>query len=417
MTPPPGITKWASLPGPAVVLDAVRTRARRGYRTESGTLSAVVLDDEQRTQVGRMLGIGWELSGKPVRLQDLAARLAEHGLTVRGLVEALGGTEIEPDRVRRERERDAAAAERDIVVEQLSATGVTPSEVRKWLAEGGLPKPGTGALTALSSQIANVVSRLRPGHGSIRLARLAADVLHDAHALDYDRPLGRGTARFLASIKGLDRPHRAGRAWRAAWASAGVLCDGVSSRVLALNLPIGGESAAARLCRATPGEPIWLTLRSLAGPWTARACEVFVCENPTVTEAAADALGARCPALVCTDGIASGAALDLIAGLVGSGCTIRARADFDRAGFTIAEQVLAVAPRAVPWRFDAPAYARARALSVDHRPAADLESAVAGLREIYDGELVPVHEERLLEHLIADLSTAAQDCRGGSASR
>lgn len=154
------------------------------------------------------------------------------------------------------------------------------------------------------------MTRLRTMNGGTRLAQLAADTLHDAHALDADRQLGRGVARLLAIVHGLQRPQRAGRAWRAAWAGAGVVCDGVSSRVLALNLPLTGDSPAARLCAAAPGEPVWLTLRSLAGTWTALAGEVFVCENPTVAEAAADRLGPNCSPLVCTDGIASGACQD-----------------------------------------------------------------------------------------------------------
>lgn len=144
------------------------------------------------------------------------------------------------------------------------------------------------------------------------------------------------------------------------------MCDGVSSRVLALNLPLTGESPSARLCAAAPGEPVWLTLRSLTGTWTACASNVFVWENPTIAEAAADALGPTCPPLVCTDGIASGAALDLLAGLAAAGCTIHARADFDLAGFTIADQVLSVASGALSWRFNARTYAEECGLSGHH---------------------------------------------------
>jgi hypothetical protein len=39
----------------------------------------------------------------------------------------------------------------------------------------------------------------------------------------------------------------------------------VSSQVLALNLPLPGDAAAVRLCRAAASEPVWLTLRSLTG--------------------------------------------------------------------------------------------------------------------------------------------------------
>ncbi|RKT83600.1 TIGR02679 family protein [Saccharopolyspora antimicrobica] len=403
---PPGIAEWAGLPGPAAVLAAVHTRARRGHRTETGTLTALSLTTEQRHQVALVLGTGWELSGRPVRLQDLAAKLSEHDLTVRSLVESLRGEAIEPDRVRHERARDVADAERARTVETLTAVGVDPSDVDQWLAAGGLPRPGTGALQGLAVQVAAVIAHLHQVDAGIRLAQLAADVLHDAHALDSDQPLGRATARLLAIAHGFPRPQRAGRAWRAAWASAGVVCDGVSSRVLVLNLPLTGDSPAARLCAAAPGEPIWLSLRTLTGTWSVPALDVFVCENPTVAEAAADALGARCPPLVCTDGIASGAALDLLAGLVAAGCVLHARADFDPPGFTIADQVLSVAPQSRSWHFDARTYARECGLTGEHDAAQDLMPALTALRAVYAD--TPVHEERVLAMLLTDLAISPE---------
>jgi hypothetical protein len=86
--------------------------------------------------------------------------------------------------------------------------------------------------------------------------------------------------------------------------------------VLVLDLPLDGPAPAARLCAATPGEPVWLSLRALDGEWSApTGTQVFVCENPTIVEAAADELGSCCPPVVCTDGIPTTAALDLLAGL------------------------------------------------------------------------------------------------------
>lgn len=405
---PPGIEDWARLPGPATVLDAVHTRAKRGHGTETGLLTSLVLTAKQRREVARLLGTRWELSDRPIRLQDLAAKLSEHQLTVRGLVEALRGGPIEPDRAHRDRAQAEAAAERGRAATYLISSGVAAHAVQRWLADAGLPRPGSGELQSLAEQVSTVVTRLRTTSSGTRLAQLAADTLHDAHALDADRQLGRGVARLLAIVHGLPRPQRAGRAWRAAWAGAGVVCDGVSSRVLALNLPLTGESPAARLCAAAPGEPAWLTLRSLVGAWTAPAGDVFVCENPTVAEAAADALGSTCPPLVCTDGIASGAALDLLAGLAAAGCTIHARADFDPAGFTIADQVLSVAPGALPWRFDARTYADECGLTCPPAVAGDLATAVTELRVGYDRARVPVHEERVLALLLSDLAAGSR---------
>ena len=404
---PPGIKDWALLSGPAAVLDAVHLRARRGHRTETGTLTSLTLTAEQRREVALLLGTRWELSGTSIRLQDLATKLAEHHLTVRGLVEALRGQQIEPDKTQRTRAQAKAAAERERAAACLIESGVAAHAAERWLADPGLPRPGSGELQTLAEQAATVITRLRIMHSGTRLAQLAADTLHDAHALDADRLLGRAVSRLLAIVHDLPRPQRAGRAWRAAWASAGVMCDGVSSRVLTLNLPLIGESASVRLCAATPGEPIWLTLRSLVSVWTAPARDVFVCENPTIAEAAADALGSTCPPLVCTDGIASGAALDLLAGLATAGCTIHARADFDPAGFTIADQVLSVAPGALSWHFNSQTYADECGLSGTHDASDDLASAVADLRVTYDRVRSPLHEERVLPLLLSDLTAGA----------
>ena len=56
--------------------------------------------------------------------------------------------------------------------------------------------------------------------------------------------------------------HVSTEAWRAAWASVGVACDRVSSTVLVLNLPLLG-SPALQAVTAVPGEPTWLTARTL----------------------------------------------------------------------------------------------------------------------------------------------------------
>jgi len=143
-----------------------------------------------------------------------------------------------------------------------------------------------------------------------------------------------------------------------------------------------------------------------------RQLDVFVCENPTIAEAAADALGPACPPLACTDGIASGAALDLLAGLATAGCTIHARADFDPAGFTITDQVLSVTPGALSWRFNARTYAEECGLSGHHDAPDGLAAAVAGLRVVHDFARSPVHEERVLALLLSDLAAGAGPADG-----
>lgn len=405
---PAALENWVRLPGPAAVLAAIVSRAHRGFKTESGSLGTVALTEDERRQVAQLLGTPWELTGRPVRLQDLAARLGEHGLSVRELAEAAHGTTIEPDSARRERATNAAQRERSVAASVLATAGVDPATVNQWMDDRGLPRAGTGDLQILAEQVADVLRHLGRSDRKIWLAQLAADVFNNAHRLDADEQLGRAVARLAAITHCLPRPQRAGRDWRAAWASIGVTCDAVSSRVLALNLPLEGDSPATRQCNNSLGEPVWLTLRSLTSNWSARPrTTVFICENVTVAQAAADELGPACPPLVCTDGIASGAALDLLAGLSAGGCTIHARADFDQAGFTIADQILSVAPDTYSWRYDAATYATICDLPDWIAPSSGLSDALDDLRALYATIRIPVHEERLLGDLLADLAAAA----------
>lgn len=380
---PPTLAHWVGLPGPSKVVEAVRARAERGHSTDRGTL-ACDLDAQERRQVARLLGNRWEVSGRPVRLQDLAARIGE--LSPLRLAELVGGP-ITTRADRRSRARAEAEARTADALSALTTAGVDDRSARTWLAEN--PRS-----TGIADQVARVW-RAIPGE-PVPLAQLAADVCGDAHALDADRPLGRAAARLAGIVHGVEGAARSGPARRAAWRAVGVLCNEVSSRVLTLNLSLIGNASAAAMSTAARGEPIWLTLRSLAGDWRpAEAGPVFVCENPAIVEAAADRVGARCRPLVCTDGIASMAALELIRGLDRAGCRIRARADFDQAGLVILDQVRDAAPGMSPWRFDAASYRAARGgWPASIRPE-DLTAACT---------VEPVHEERLLATLLEDLA-------------
>jgi hypothetical protein len=120
-----------------------------------------------------------------------------------------------------------------------------------------------------------------------------------------------------------------------------------------------------------------------------------VCENPTIAEAAADLLGANCPSLICTDGTATAAAVDLVAGLAAAGVRLKIRADFDHGGLVVMRQLLSVAPAAEFWRFDVASYLRYA--GVDPADYPDLRSALDQVGPV-------VHEEALLDDLLSDLS-------------
>ena len=245
-----------------------------------------------------------------------------------------------------------------------------------------------------AGQVKAVVAAARADETG-RLPVLAARMWGDAHALDRDTALGRACARVLAlaatvatassdcgdesdatgatgAADGTDATDTAGTAetaetagevnadnttdknpeyvdplgdagaWRAAWASLGVACDEVSAQVLVLNLPLEGDAPAVALAGATPGEPTWLTLRSLRGELrlAAGVTEVFVCENPSIVEAAADLFGAQSKPLVCTFGFPNQATLTLLAALAGAGTRLWVRADADAAGWNIVKQLM-----------------------------------------------------------------------------
>ncbi len=137
---------------------------------------------------------------------------------------------------------------------------------------------------------------------------------------------------------------------RAAWAGVGVACDRVSSTVLVLNLPLRGTPALAALS-VLRGEPVWLTARMLTvgvevpaglGP-------VFVCENPSVIETAADRLGTRSRPLICTYGRPSLAALSLLRSLHDAGVQVHVSTDHDRGGELVRGAVRTACPGARDW--------------------------------------------------------------------
>ena len=107
---------------------------------------------------------------------------------------------------------------------------------------------------------------------------------------------------------------------------------------------------------ADAGEPFRLTLRQLiAAPVLPWALEIYVCANSALVQAAADELGPRCPALVCTEGQPSVACTRLLQSAVSSGSALYWHGDFSWPGLRSA----AVAIRrwqARPWLMAASDY-------------------------------------------------------------
>ncbi|MGW4279927.1 DUF2399 domain-containing protein [Nocardia sp. NPDC004750] len=390
---PAGLLAWAALPGPALVVEAISRRIHRGGGLERGSLK-VTLTTEQRRQVGRLLGVDWEVSGNAVTLRALGVALAQHGLTVGRFAELLHGGPLPVAWELAAAQQRAQQREHRLVLDTLGRVGLSGDIVEIWLAGPRAPKLGSGRAEELAGRIAGVWPLLPWTGPPKRLGQLAAEATGDAHALDYTTELGRTVARLVAIRSGSPPPARPGRQWRAAWAAAGVRCDTVSSRVLTLNVPLDITAGQRR------GAPSWLTLRDLLGTWSFAPVPpvLFVCENPAVVEAAADELGENCPSLVCTDGMPALAALDLLAGAAEAGIDVRVRADIDSAGLIIVRTVQSVVATAQPWRFDAQTYSSHFGLET----CAD--TWPADLHAQYSKDL---HEEAILPLLLADLRLAA----------
>jgi Protein of unknown function N-terminus (DUF3323) len=317
---PVSIRAWAARPGAAALLAMAREKVETG-RSGNGTRLPVEMG--HREDVGRMLGVPWELSGKTATLKVLRDALARAGTTLDAVLVATGGP-LRNAATEKAQAQEASAAQRDRLVVTLTDAGIPDTAARmalRWLGPALLEE-------RTAEQVARAWAALpvRPGSSPavdrpVGLAVFAGQILDDPHALDRDSAAGRALARSIAAVNAAhgapsdvpaDRDwsdeqvgaavEAAGqvlsaRAWRAAWARVGVLCDQVSSTVLLLNVGLSGTNEALGRVTAVVGEPLWITARMTGAGCTALAPQggalvVRVCENPAVMEAAAAELGA-----------------------------------------------------------------------------------------------------------------------------
>lgn len=359
-----GTRAWAQRPGAKRVLGEARQRAERGQLGATGFL-AVALNDDERRDVGLLLGSEWQISARRVSIDNLRKRLTTRGVHLEDLLVALGGP-IDDRVVAR-----AAAVESRRLEEAAAASVLGAAIDRLCGPESGLlervvadilPSSGTGRRLSRAGALAQVLDGLdhRNGPNGVSLAVLAAETFGDAHALDQSTPLGRAAARLVGALgagragatsSDLGSPDvGTSEGWRLAWWSVGVVCDRVSSTVLVLNLPLVGSPALMALS-GVMGEPVWLTARILAGGVEAAAAlgPVFVCENPSVVETAADRMGAGSRPLLCTFGRPSLAAITVLRALHAAGVEVRVSTDDDRGGELVRAAVRTACPNALDW--------------------------------------------------------------------
>jgi uncharacterized protein (TIGR02679 family) len=368
---PASIRTWAVRPGAAALLAAAREKVETG---RFGDRTRLLVADDHRADVGRMLGVSWELSGGAVTLKALRETLERAGTTLEAVLVESGGP-LRNAAAEKAQAKAADAEQRDRLVATLAAAGIPDPVARLALRWLGSAEQADDTAAQVARAWAALPSR--PGHGGgtqpsrdVGLAVFAGRVFDDPHALDRDRPAGRALVRSIAAVHAAaeaadgapanwewssERVEVASaaaadalsaRALRAAWARVGVLCDQVSSTVLVLNLPLTGANPALGLVTAVSGEPLWVTSRmtsagcAVAAETAPGALVVRVCENPAVMEAAAAELGASCPPLICLYGRPSSAAWDVLGAVVSAGGRLLVSGDRDDAGRQIMAEVV-----------------------------------------------------------------------------
>lgn len=315
--------------------DRVRAELEAG-RPIPATITQQKPTEAEREAANRLLGTPGVLGPVRIKSAELELMLRDAAIAegIAACIVALDGPIV--DRVA---QRDAGVSAWNAVYGDANTTlaQLCPSaNLREILTSGLLRRLAANQpqdAHLLIAQAASVMTRLQ-ARPSMHLAELAAVATGDAHALDRDRALG----RFILRLTGWSGDEGV-LTWRAAWSSLEIQVDAVSASTLTLNLRAFGDARLVRVCESMVGEPIRLTARQLDRTDTSfsvRDRTVFVCENPTVVAAAASALGALCPPLVCVDGRATTPSLLLLRQLERDGAKMLYQGDGDWPGIAIA---------------------------------------------------------------------------------
>jgi uncharacterized protein (TIGR02679 family) len=404
---------WLADPALSSVWSQLRGPLERHGSSVTGRARMRNLDRETRHALAGLLGTSIVTDTVAVDLGELDATLRRRA--GRGLRDVVATATGEPLRDG-PGERLAVLRRREEPLEllQLRVEDSLALAGRPWVPEWIAGVRATGMLTRIADAgaiVASAVAVLERVLDVDVMSRgdLAAELVHDAHALDDGGAVGALVLRALAAAEGLPAVPRDARGRRELWSRFGVVTDLVSTTVLTLGLrPVAQGPRERRLCDAAEcGDPIHLTGRDLRDLRLrlAPTARVLVCENPRVLEAFADRYGGRV-AVVCTAGWPSAVACDLLHALREGRAELRYHGDFDWAGIEIANWLITHCG-VVPWQM-APA---------DYEAAVAAASALpSGIRlddrqveASWDAELAatmralgrPVHEEAVLTALLA----------------
>lgn len=419
---------WLARPELAGLWDKVHDRLQRNGIAVRGHVVIPEPTHAEREALSFLMGRSYPAGRVSIALPDLDRRLvasaAERGVTE--VVAELRGELVDKPAMRSarqaERQQVGAAAEDAMRTMGLAALPWAPGWLEEVRRAGMVSRLASNHAAVLLVQAVTVLARLHVPVEQAEEARglaggsrgeLAERVTGTAHGLDDDTVLARLVLRGLARARGEDFPRDA-RARRELWEAAGVTTDQVSSTVLTYGLMPLGDDWPTRLLRerSLAMAETHLTMRDLRRmQWCLPpGTEVFVCENPRVVEAAADA-GCQRP-LVCTSGNPTTTVLALLDALRGAGAHLAYRGDFDWPGVAMANRIIR-RYNARPWRMTAADYEEHVRIAHDRatplQPLSGQQTAAG-----WDPELAPtmqaigvgVQEESALELLLADLDPA-----------
>jgi uncharacterized protein (TIGR02679 family) len=427
----PAARSWLARPELARLWDRLHDRLQRNGIAIRGRVLIPDASHAEREALALLMGRAYPAGTITIALADLDARLRS---TAAGCGVADAVTELRGQLTNRPAVRSARRAEREQVWvaadDAIGAAGLAESPwASAWLEEirrgGALARLPPDRAVSLVAQAVSVLSRLvppvqpdsLPSHPApqvqpgIGRGELAERVTGTAHGLDDDTVLARLVLRGLARSRDEEFPADA-RGRRELWQAAGVATDQVWSTALTYGLMPLGDDWPARMLRerSHAQAETHLTMRDLRRiQWRLPpATEIFVCENPRVVEAAADAACRR--PLVCTSGNPSTTVLALLDLLAAAGARLAYRGDFDWPGVAMANRILGRYD-ARPWRMAAADYEQHVQAARDRATPLQPLSGQPVTAE-WDPELAPamqalavgVQEESALELLLADLA-------------